>query len=76
MIWKETKFGKYTCCHYRTKKWCEDGGVGSRWNPTWTWAADADNKTAREACCICGGEGIKGEKDIQDHIMMYFHKLK
>ena len=70
--WRETKFGKYTCCHYRTKKWCEVdangvGGVGSKWNSDWTWAEDDDGKTALDACCVCGGDGIKGERYTWHH---------
>ena len=59
-------------CHYRTKQWCEVdangvGGVGSKWGSDWTWAEDADGKTALDACCVCGGDGIKGERYTWHH---------
>ena len=60
-----TVVGNYKCLDYSRNKWCEDGEVGSAWNPTWQWNLGNNGEDARTMCCECGG-GQKGNiKTIQ-----------
>ena len=54
-----TVVGNYKCVDYLRNKWCENGGVGSAWNPTWQWNLGNNGEDARTMCCECGG-GQKG----------------
>ena len=48
-----------TCYEFAKNKWCENGGVGSAWNHSWTWDKNSEGLDARDACLICGAkEGI------------------
>ena len=50
---------------YAVNKWCENGGIGSKWDSSWDWKVGTNGLDARSACCVCGGHGVKGnwEKD-------------
>ena len=50
----------YKCADYAINKWCENGEIGSAWDPNWGWSTDANGLDAQSACCICGRN--KGEK--------------
>ena len=46
-----------TCFEFAENKWCENGGVGSAWNDSWTWEKDSEGLDARKACLTCGAKG-------------------
>ena len=52
-----TVVGNYKCSDYASNRWCENGGIGSAWNPDWNWLTGPNDLDARSVCCVCGGSG-------------------
>jgi hypothetical protein len=53
--WKKLKHA-WDCGTYVSKGWCANRG--GNFKSGWKWAIGTNGKTARDACCLCGG----GEK--------------
>ena len=53
-----TEIGNYNCKDYERSSWCENGGIGYKWNSSWTWKVNSNGQSARDVCCVCGGTGI------------------
>ena len=53
----ETVTGGYKCSDYAANRWCENGGIGTEWTPTWNWLTGPNGLDARSVCCVCGGSG-------------------
>ena len=51
----------WLCSDYEQQKWCENGGVGSKWVNGWGWSADINGLDARDVCPICGGNENSGK---------------
>ena len=51
----------WLCSDYEQQKWCENGGVGSKWVNGWKWSVDIDGLDARDVCPICGGNENSGK---------------
>ena len=62
----ETVTGNFKCSDYAANRWCENGGIGSAWNPSWNWLTGSNGLDARSACCICGGGGRYQEQLFED----------
>ena len=50
----------WSCADYAANKWCENGGVGSAWDSSWEMSEGPDARTAKQVCCVCGGDGLPG----------------
>ena len=71
--WVAASNPAFTCSYYASQGWCKvmervntktggwhsTGGSGPNWNPVWNWAIGSGGLDARDACCVCGGTGVK-----------------